>query len=153
MQEPPRRPKEPIMNAEMKALIFIIGIITDLVLFGIFFYLWKINSDLSYIRTFIFMALGVDSLFYIFSCRSLKHSIWHSNPFANKFLNLSVISGFAMLIATIYVPFLQNLLKTVPLGVTEWLWLIALGLFNIIIIEITKYFFIVRSKRKKLKTI
>jgi len=153
MHEPPRRPEEPIMNTEMKALIFIIGIITDLALFAIFFYLWQTFDDMNYIRTFIFMALGIDSLFYIFSCRSLKHSIWQSNPFANKFLNISVLLGFAMLAATIYLPFLQNFLKTVPLGVTEWLWLIILGLFNIIMIEITKYFFIIRVKRKKLKII
>ncbi|MFH1173027.1 MAG: cation-translocating P-type ATPase, partial [bacterium] len=151
MDEPPRKPQEPIMNAQMKVLIFIIGIITDLVLFGIFYYLWQTTDDLTYIRTFIFMALGISSLCYIYSCRSLKHSLWQQNPFSNAYLNISILISIIMLVATVYVPFLQNFLKTVPLAGEEWFWLAGIGLFNIIAIEIAKWFFISRDKKKKRK--
>lgn len=149
MDEPPRSPNEPIMNVEMKALIFIIGIITDLMLFGVFIYLWHKTNNLDYVRTFTFIALGVNSIIYIYSCRSLKRSIWKQNPFSNLYLNISVLISMTMLAVTMYVPFLRNLLKTVPLGLNEWLGLLAIGLINITLIEITKSIFIIRSRKKR----
>ncbi|NQV12947.1 MAG: HAD-IC family P-type ATPase [Parcubacteria group bacterium] len=148
MKDPPRKLKEPILDAEIKVLIFIISIVTDLILFGLFIYLWKTTGDLTYTRTMIFVGLGLDSLLYIFSCRSLKRSIWHINPFSNKFLVAAVLFGFTMLGVALYIPFMQGVLKTVPLGLSDWSLLVGLAIFNIVAIEITKWVFVVRKKRQ-----
>ena len=147
MDEPPRRPDEPILNAQMKALIFIIGIVTDLILFAVFFYLYQLGGDMNYIRTFMFMALGVDSLFYIYSCRNLNRPIYRQNPFSNRYLNGAVLFGLITLAAAVYLPWLRDLLKTVPLAGRDWFLLAILSLFKLALIEITKRYFIIRRQK------
>lgn len=148
MRQKPRKKNEPILNSEMKVLIFIIGIFTDLVLFGLYFYLRSLGWELDLIRTVIFAALAVDSLFYVFSVKSLRQPIWKINLLSNKYLIWSVIIGFGLLVLAIYVPFIQHPLELRPLRFENWLLLFGLGIFNIIMIEIGKAFFIHKKKTK-----
>lgn len=146
MNRLPRPKNAPILDAELKALIFIIGLLTDLIL--LFLYLWLRRGflHLHFINTVMFAALVIDSLFYVFACRRLRKPIFHYNPFGNKALNFSIICGFLALILAIYNPFLQRLLRTQPLGLSEWMLLFGLGLFDLTLIEITKWIFIARKK-------
>lgn len=147
MEQKPHGHDIPLLNREMKVLIFIIGIITDLFLLVLFFYLLKYsNYQIPHVRTIIFAALAIDSLFYVFSCKSLRRNIWHINPFSNRFLVYAWILGVFALFGAIYLPPFQTLLKTVPLNLFDWGLLVALGLINLILIEATKYYFIVRHE-------
>jgi len=56
--------------------------------------------------------------------------------------------GFLMLISAIYFPPFQVLLKTVPLGLQDWLIVLGLGIINLILIETTKWHFIAKLKVK-----
>jgi Ca2+-transporting ATPase len=149
MDEPPRPRGASILDLELKTLIFIIGIFTDLLLFALFYWLIKGFLHLEYIQSFMFVALGINSLFYVFACRSLRRPIFKYKLFGNKILNASVLFGFVLLGLAIYLTPLQILLKTHPLGVREWLFLIGIGLFNLFAIEITKWVFIIRRKNVK----
>jgi len=142
----PHNKKTPLLTKEMKAIIFVIGILTDLLLLGLFFWLLNMNHDISYVRTMIFAGLAINSLFYVFSCKSLRNNIWHINPFSNKFLVGAVFIGFALLVMGIYVPLFQTLLKTVSLGFTDWIIVFSLGLVNVILIEAAKWYFISRHQ-------
>ncbi|MDD5172556.1 MAG: HAD-IC family P-type ATPase [Patescibacteria group bacterium] len=142
LKERPRGHHHEILDKEMKFLIFIVGIATDLILLALFVYLYKINFELTHIRTIIFVGLGIDTLFYVFSCKNLKKSIWKYNPFDNLFLNISVLIGWLMLLIAVYIPFFQKILKLTPLYWNDWLLLISLGLIEIILVEIGKIFFI-----------
>jgi len=147
MKQKPHGHNVPLLNKEMKVLIFVIGLITDFMLLGLFFWLLKYsNYEIPHIRTIIFAGLAIDSLFYVFSCKSLRRNIWHINPFSNKFLVFAWVFGVITLIAAVYLPFLQTLLKTTPLNLFDWGLLLSLGLINIILIEATKYYFIVRHQ-------
>ncbi|MBZ9578485.1 HAD-IC family P-type ATPase [Patescibacteria group bacterium] len=146
MKRKPQSRDVPLLTQEMKVIIFIIGFITDLILLGLFFWLWQKNHDISYVRTMIFACLTIDSLFYVFSCKSLRRNIWHINPFSNKPLVGAVGIGLLMLILALYLPVFQTLLKTVPLRISDWLIILALGVSEIILIEATKWHFIVRKE-------
>jgi len=150
MKEKPRRKHAPLLDSEMRIIVFLIGILTDFFLLVLFYYLWKKTGDIVYSRTMIFVGLGVDSLFYIWSCRSLRFSIWETNPFTNSFLNLSVLAGFFMLAIAVYLPGFQTIMRTVPLSFNDWIILICLGFLNIILIEAVKYIFISIKRRKTL---
>ncbi|MEK7653408.1 MAG: HAD-IC family P-type ATPase [Patescibacteria group bacterium] len=152
MSEKPRPRNEPLLNREMKILIFIIGVITDLILFGLFLWLLGRFSDINYIRTIIFAALGVDSLLFAFSVRTLRHSIFTQNPLTNKFLVGAVLISAIILMSAIYLPILQPFFKTVPLGWAEWGIVIGLGFLQIILVEIVKHYYIVKSKSKNKRT-
>ncbi|MBU4332369.1 HAD-IC family P-type ATPase [Patescibacteria group bacterium] len=148
MDEPPRK-KERIFDTEMKVLIFIIGIITDLLLFGIYFYLLGRTADLVHIQTMIFAALGTSSLFYVFSCKSIRHSIFSTKIFSNMWLIVAVISALGLQVIAIYLPFFQKILGTIPLNTEDWILVVLVGVINILAIEFGKWIFIVRRRHHK----
>jgi Ca2+-transporting ATPase len=148
MHEKPRPKDEPVMNKQMKILIFVIGIITDIGLFGL--YLWLLRSEFSmpHVRTIIFTALAIDSLLYVFSIRTMRTSIFRVNPFKNKWLNISIVAGVFVQLAAIYFPPMQKIFHTVSLGLTEWGIILVLALVKITGIEVTKEIFIHNGNRK-----
>ncbi len=147
MSRKPEKKSRPLLTSEMKSIIFIIGIITDLILLGLFLLLLKIPSyTIEHIQTFIFVALGIDSLLFVFSCRNLHKNIWQYNPFSNRYLVGAVLIGFALLFAVVYIPFLQNFLNTVPLNGVDLALLLCLGLLNVAFIESVKWYFVRRRR-------
>ena len=147
MKRKPEDPKASLLTKEIKALAFIIGIVTSFILLGLFIWLFKKELDLAEIRTIVFAALAIDTIFYVFSCKNLRKNIWQINLFSNPYLILSWIFAVAMLMGAIYIPFLQVLLKTVPLNFFDWGLVFTIGVINLFLIELTKFFFI---KTKKL---
>jgi Ca2+-transporting ATPase len=148
MKESPRKKEEPIIDREMKGMIAIISIVSNLVMFGIFLYYLKTTGDIALTRSITFAALGVNSLFFIFSIRSKRHMVWQMNPFSNKYVVYSVLLGIALLIGGIYLPFLQTFLDTVSISWKHWLVVGLFGVLNILLIELIKGIFLVRKHRK-----
>lgn len=147
MKQKPQGQDIPLLTKEMKTLIFIIGLLTDVFLLGLFFYLLKYSDySLAHIRSVIFAGLAIDSLFYVFSCKSLRRNLWHINPFSNKFLIGAWLFGLLMLMAALYLSPFQDLLRTVPLTVFDWQLLLSLGLINMALIEATKWYFITKKE-------
>ncbi|MBL7150081.1 MAG: HAD-IC family P-type ATPase [Candidatus Pacebacteria bacterium] len=146
MKRKPEDPKHPLLTREMKTIIFGFGIFTDLILLVLFLWFLSAGLPLAEIRTIIFVALSIDTFFYAFSCKNLRKNIWQYNPFSNLYLILCIIFSITMLFFAIYLPFLQNLLKTVPLNLFHWLLLLGLGIINLILIEATKWYFITKRK-------
>jgi Ca2+-transporting ATPase len=147
MKQKPTKQGFPLLTQEMKALIFVIGIITDFLLIGLFFWLLKFSGyEIFHIRSVIFAGLAIDSIFYIFSCKNLRKNIWKINLFSNHFLIFAWFFAILILITGLYLPPFQALLKTVPLNLFDWLLILGLGLINIILIEITKWYFIIKQK-------
>jgi P-type Ca2+ transporter type 2C len=147
MKEPPRKTTEAILNRDLKKLIFFYTIIMDLILFGLFYYFWKTSGNLDYARTITFVGLGISSLFYIYAVRGLKISIFKINPFSNKFLLISTLSGLLFLVIAVYVPFFNKILHTVQLEARDWVLLLSYGLFSIVIYEIGKKLTIAKTAR------
>jgi len=140
----------PLLTKQMNFLIFVIGLLTNFFLFGIF--LWFLNSPnygmdkIAQIRTIIFAGLAIDSFFFIFSFRNLRMNIWQYNPFSNPYVTIAAFGGFLLLLAAIYLPLFQVLLRTHSLGFFEWLILLAYGLVEMILIETAKWYYIRKSK-------
>lgn len=141
MKRKPENPKASLLTKEIKALAIVIGVITSIILFGLFAWLFNKKFDLAEIRTIIFAALVIDTIFYVFSCKNLRKNIWQINIFSNKPLILSWVFAVIMLLIAIYVPFFQVILKTVPLNVFDWGLVFSIGIINLFLIEITKFFF------------
>lgn len=150
MSDPPRPKNERIIDKEMKTMIIAKSILANVVLFIIFLYFWFSTGDIALTRTVVFVGFGIDALFYIFSIRSLRHMIYQMPLFDNKYLIMAVGFGWLMLIGAVYLPPLQKLLRTVPLGLTEWGILITFGLFNLFLIEFIKKVFLVRNHRTQI---
>ena len=96
----------------------------------------------------MFASLAIDSLFFIFPVRSMRHMVWHINPFNNRFILGSVVLGALMIAVPVYFRPFQILLKTVPLGWEEWSVVLVFGLLNVAIIEVVKGIFLVKKYHK-----
>ena len=141
MRRRPRKKGEALLDGEMRTLVGIIAVFTNILLFALFLYYWKATGDIAVTRTVVFAGLAIDSLFYVYACRNLRENIWQSNPFRNRLLNGAVLLGIALLAAAIYFPPLQQILRTVPIGAREWTVLFGLGIVDVLLIEATKLVF------------
>ena len=97
-------------------------------------------------RTVAVTAVGVESLLYVFSVRSLRRTILETNLFANRWLIAAVGGGLLIQLAGIYLPVLQKFLRTTPLGAAEWTLIILAALWVIVLIELAKYLFIIKRR-------
>jgi Ca2+-transporting ATPase len=138
MKRKPISRKEPIINTEMKVIIFAAGLIKDLFYFAIFLYFLHLDVNIDYIRTFIFAIVGFDSLLFAFSLRSLSQPVWKMNPFSNVYLLVANFISLLMLLAAIYFPPLQKALSTVALPAKDWFYIVGVSIITISLVEISK---------------
>lgn len=138
MDEPPRKSGEPLLNTEMKFLIGLISAVSGLMVLAVFYLLLK-NYDLAHARTVAFVSLGINSLFYIFSVRSLRYSIFRQSLFSNAWLIAGVFGGLLLQIIPLYFPPLARFLHVVPLGSFEWGIVLFQSAVVIALIETVKW--------------
>jgi Ca2+-transporting ATPase len=149
MKRKPENPKIPLLTKEILYLILFGGILTDIILFLMFWFLYNQGLAIEKLRTFCFAGFAFGSFCYAFSCKNLRKNLWEYNIFSNKVLNLTLILGFLLLILSIYFPPFQFFLKTVPLGMFEWSFLILFGIINMAIFELVKYYLKKDNGKKK----
>ena len=137
----PNRISSQLIDKEMKILIFGIGMPTSAALFLIYYALLKFGLNPELVKTFIFASFGTYSLFLIFSVRSLQKSILQYSPFSNPYLLMGVVLGILFMLASIYFPFMQMVLKTVPLPPIWLAGVAAIGIFNLAMIEFGKWIY------------
>lgn len=105
------------------------------------------ETDLTKAWTISLTTLAIFQWFNAWNCRSESKSIFQMNFFSNMYLIGATALVIFFQILAVYNPFLQSILRTVPLELSEWL-IIALIATSIIAAEETrKYFY-----RKTLNT-
>ncbi len=136
MQEKPRDPQESLFARGMVGRItsqgFLIGINTILVfLIG----LYTLRVDLTAARTMAFSTLVFSQLFFVFSCKSEKKSLWETPLLSNKFLILAVMISVFMQLIVIYNPFLNRIFQTTILNSKQWLIVLIFSGCSTVILE------------------
>jgi len=151
MNEKPIKKEEPVLSKEMKLIIFGVGIIRDVLIFGIFFFLWSqwrsSEALVANLVTVMFVTLGIKSLMAIFSLRALRRPIWAINPFSNKYLNGAAMISLIFLVLGVYWHPLQLILHTTSISFNYWLIAIGIGVFGVALTEFVKWIFSVNMKK------
>lgn len=138
MKDRPRRRGESILDRPMKFLIGFFTLFSNIALIGVFIYYIRTTGDVALTRTVLFAGLGMGTLLYIFSIRSLRQHLWQRSPFDNPHLVAAILGGILLLLLAIYVPPITTLLDTVPLSLADWSVVIIFSLFNIFLMEAIK---------------
>lgn len=86
-------------------------------------------------------TLTVFQWYNIFNIRSEKDSIFTQNPFSNKWLIAGLLVSVGLHFVAIYTPFMQHILKTVPIGAEEWIWIMTVALSIVLVEEVRKMFY------------
>jgi Ca2+-transporting ATPase len=146
MQQPPRSRAEPVLDVGMRRLIFRIAVITNVGLFALYVWLLASSSDLAFIQTMMFAAVGIDTLIYVFCVKSFRRSIFRINPISNPSLLLGVGMGLALLLIVLLTPFFQLMFHSVPLTLPDLGLLLIMGVAKMLVIELTKEVFLLYEK-------
>ncbi len=151
MEQQPRPPKEPIINKSMQAGVIVQTIaITTVTLIA--FELGRSHPEPEYAETMAFATLSFSELLRAFTARSERYPIWKIGFFTNRWMNIAVLFSLVMLLVVIYVPVLNPIFKTLPLGWEEWSKLLPLLIIPSIAAEATKLVSTWLQKRKAAKT-
>jgi Ca2+-transporting ATPase len=144
MDRPPRDPREPIINREMWAGIGVQSIlITSATLgafvLGLYWFPGAIDAHkITAAQTFAFTTLVLSELFRAFTSRSERVGLFRLGPFRNRTMLWAFASSLAILLAIVYVPFLDPVFHTTFLDFGHWALIIPLALVASVGAEITK---------------
>jgi Ca2+-transporting ATPase len=140
MKRPPRPPKEPIINRFMLAGIAVQTIAITAVTLYAYVTGLRVQPEMpEYAETMAFATLTFSELLRAYTARSERYPILKIGVFGNRNMNLGVLSSFLLLLAVIYVPFLNPIFNTTPLGWSQWELVLPLLLLPSIAAEATKY--------------
>ncbi|MBN1537219.1 MAG: cation-translocating P-type ATPase [Anaerolineales bacterium] len=149
MDQPPRAPTEPIINRFMQIGVVAQSIADTAVVLAAFAlgkYLFP--QTLEYAESMAFVTLSCSELARAFTARSERYPVLKIGIFNNKYMNLATFSSFALLIAVIYIPFLNPIFNTVPLGWGQWQYILMLMFIPSIVAELVKFLY--RKPQKKI---
>lgn len=142
MEKPPRDPTESIFAHGMISHIIsqgtLIGIST---MIAFLIAIYQMGSDLNTARTMAFSTLVFSQLFFVFSCRSEKHSFWELSPFKNIYLVGAVLLSTIMQLAVIYLPLFSSFFKTSILTSEQWIIVVILSTWSTIVVDIVRNIF------------
>ncbi len=140
MREAPRSPGEPLVADWMRWLILVISVVGGVAGFLLFAYVYKATGDESLARSAAFAVLGLNTLFYVFSIRSLIEPVWKESVFENKWLVLAVVAGFALQLAPFVFESLRGVFGVESLGIW-WYWVFGISIAMFCVVEIVKWRF------------
>lgn len=125
----------------MVVVIGIISILTAVIALVAFAVIFMTTNDIGIARSIVFLTLGLDSLIYVYSVRTLLVPFWKNNIFENKWLNLAVVGGFGLQMLPFISPSLRKFFGLEILNGSYWLIAIGIALLTFFAIEIIKFFY------------
>jgi Ca2+-transporting ATPase len=128
MMRQPRGAKDHIFSHGLLRLIVTRGIFIGLSTLGVFVSILYFVDNVELARTGAFMTLVITQLIHVFECKSETRNIFEISLFDNIPLVLAVLCSIVMILGVVYVPVLQGIFETVPLGLNEWFLVIGFSL-------------------------
>jgi P-type Ca2+ transporter type 2C len=147
MKRKPRGANESMFDNSDKKWLVSIFLIGGAALFLTYYALLNITGDIDLTRTVVFALTAIDSLLFMLIVSSLHRPLLRADLFENRYLIGALMLGVPMILAAVYMPLLQGVLATVSLGIGYWLLIIAVSLVELILLEATKYRFLIKSQR------
>ncbi len=139
MQRPPRDPEAPILTPALLQRILLVGALILIGAFGLFEWERQRGTSLEVARTVAVNLVVFVELFYLFNSRSLTRSPFQIGLFSNRWLWLGVGGMILLQAAFTYLPFMQTIFSSAPLGWSEWGRVLAFGVLSFGIVEIEKW--------------
>lgn len=139
LKERPRDPKESIFNKELFQEILVSGLVVGGVVFTVwYFLLTKLNMDVSMARGYIMALMVFIQNIHVFNCRS-EHRSAFSVPIKNNWLIVGgVVVSIILQVIVMEVPFLSKFLQTTSVPFLHLIYLFAIGLLVLVVMEIYK---------------
>lgn len=154
LRKKPRPPNEPVFDSLMIQRVLlasgVVGVGGFLAFYGA---LWfrdpetTIHQQLPFARNFLLLVMVMFELIHVGNCRSETRSAFAFSPLRNPVLLFATIAAFLIHLVGMYLPALQRVLDTQPVGIDLWVYAIAIGILIVPTIEIHKW--IIAKRRSK----
>lgn len=138
MKEKPRPPSERLVNRWMVFLIGTVSMVAGSLALASFFVVYNLTGDILTARSVAFVTLGLNSLAYVFSVRSLMVPFWKGKFFENKWLVLAVFAGLGLQILPFSISGLRQIFGLTALDIKYWLIAAGLSVFMFLVVEVFK---------------
>jgi magnesium-transporting ATPase (P-type) len=152
MQRPPRSQKESLLNRKIMIKGFLwYGMIESVIAMAAYLFVNMLNgwpkvplasTGIIYreatamtLAAIVFCQIGM-----VLNCRTERESLFKTGLFSNKRVLLGILIEIILISLIVYVPFMQDIFQTAPLGISEWIFLIVLPPLVLLIEEIRKAF-------------
>ena len=138
MKRKPRNPAEPILTRGL--FIYTLGISAVIFVGTLGLYALSLEEGVPIegARTTVFAALVIFEIYNAYNSRSLRDSVFGMDPRTNKKLIAGLAASTAGLLAAIYLPFMQRLFDTSPLGAESWAAIVLAASVVVVVAEIFK---------------
>jgi Ca2+-transporting ATPase len=117
MQRSPYHPKENIFGRGMGRHILWVGLLMGLVSLAMGLWFWNAGNPAW--QTMVFTTLTLSQMGHAMAIRSGRESLFTSGLLSNKPLLGAVLLTFALQMAVVYLPFLQETFGTIALSLSE----------------------------------
>lgn len=121
MKRPPREPNESIFSHGLAGIILFRGVLIGMTTLAVFMTVLYYKGDVGEARTGTFVTLVLTQLIHVFECKSETKNIFQMPLFNNIYMVFAVLLSLVMILGVVYIPSLQTIFKTVPLGLDSWL--------------------------------
>lgn len=148
MKQPPRDPKQYIIGGRVGVNIIYQGITQSVMVLCVFMIGLFGFKNAMQATTMAFLTINIVQLFHMYNVRT-NHSVFASNPFKNKLLNIAFISELAMILAVSLIPPVANIFNMTQLSFAQWLIIFGVSVLIIPICELVKFFQRLRDKKAK----
>ncbi len=141
MQNPPRPPKEPVIDKNMAIGIGVVAVVDAIaILLAFHLAMGRYPGDLDTARTIAFATLCTSELLRAFTARSEHHSVFSIGLFSNRWMAWAAGVSFALVLLITYVPFLQPFFDTVSLTLEDWLFMLPFCFAAPVAMELVKIY-------------
>ena len=160
MTKPPRSVKERLLNKNVILIGFLwYGLLDTIFALGGYFLASFLNGwpgtalaaegTKGYAEATTMMLAGVvfSQMGMVLNNRTDYESVFKRGLFSNRYINAGLIIEVVILLAIIYVPFLNGIFNTAPISLIEWLYLICIPFIVFAVEELRKM--ILRKYRAK----
>lgn len=138
MTRPPRDPGEPLLT---RALVERVLLVSALLVGGSW---WVFQAELDRgigldaARTAAMNLFVLVEAFYLFSCRSLTRSVGRIGLLSNRWVVGGVLVQALLQAAITYVPAMNSVFDTAPLGLDVWLRILAVAVLASVVVAVDK---------------
>jgi Ca2+-transporting ATPase len=137
MRRPPRPPQEGIFAHGLGWHVLWVGPLMAALTLGT--QAWSLASASSHWQTMVFTVLCCSQLAHVLAIRSERQSLFSLGLFSNMPLFGAVTLTFVLQMATIYVPALNSIFKTVPLSLPELATILVIAAVVFVAVEVEKW--------------
>ncbi|MEY4917890.1 MAG: putative cation-transporting ATPase, partial [Verrucomicrobiota bacterium] len=140
MTRPPRDSKRPLITLP---LMMRTGLVVAVLLAGAFWlFFWELRTEgasEAAARTAVINVIVLVEIAYLFSCRSLKHSVFVIGWFTNRWVIAGSLAMLGAQLLFTYAPVMNRLFHSAPIGAESWLRILGVAMVAFVAVELEKW--------------